>query len=234
MLLNSTVTGIVLMNALALLLVVGRALVFRTRLYRPMLLNIGLSIAPVVVLAVGLLVLAVLLAAGVPPGVVGVLAVVVLLVWLLLLPNAGYLITELNLSHRRPGDGVPEWYDVLLVLTLAMSGVLNTVFNVFLVQLIYVAVRFDDAAALRHAEVRTVVVVVLLLVAFGVYLGRNLRFNSWDALRPWRLARAVVAHLRSPGGAAGALGFTAVGAAFLGLTYLVVIGPLIAAVIALS
>ena len=38
---------------MAALLVVGRAVVFRTRLYRPMLLNIGLSIAPVLVLGVG-------------------------------------------------------------------------------------------------------------------------------------------------------------------------------------
>jgi hypothetical protein len=55
-LLQDTVLGIVGMNALALLLVLARAPLFRTRLYRPMLLNIGLSVAPVVVLGAGVLV----------------------------------------------------------------------------------------------------------------------------------------------------------------------------------
>lgn len=234
MLLNDTVLGVVGMNVLAVLLVVGRAVAFRTRLYRPMLLNVVLSVAPIFVLAVGVLALAVLLALDVPRVLVGALAVLVLIAWLLLLPNAGYLITELNLSHRRDGDGVPEWYDVLLVLTLAMSGVLNTLVNVFGVLLLYTAVRFNEITALRGAEVRAVLVAVLLLVAFGIYLGRNLRLNSWDVRRPWRLVGKVVAHLRIPGAPVAAVSFTVLGALFFGLMYLVVIGPIVAAVIELS
>lgn len=234
MLLNDTVLGVVGMNVLAVLLVVGRAVAFRTRLYRPMLLNVVLSVAPIFVLAVGVLALAVLLALDVPRVLVGALAVFVLIAWLLLLPNAGYLITELNLSHRRDGDGVPEWYDVLLVLTLAMSGVLNTLVNVFGVLLMYTAVRFNEVTAIRGAEVRAVLVAVLLLVAFGIYLGRNLRLNSWDVRRPWRLVGKVVAHLRIPGAPVAAVSFTVLGALFFGLMYLVVIGPIVAAVIELS
>jgi uncharacterized membrane protein len=159
-----------------------------------------------------------------------VLGALLLLAWLLLLPNAGYLITELNLNHRRPGDRVPEWYDLLLVLVLAMSGVLNMLFNVFLVQLAYVAVRFDDVAPLTGTEVRVVTVLVLLLAAFGIYLGRNLRLNSWDVLRPWRIVAKLVAHLREPGAALGALGFTVVAGAFFALMYLVVVGPIVGAI----
>jgi uncharacterized membrane protein len=230
MLLQDSVSGIVLMNVLAVLLVLLRSWLFRTRLYRPMLLNVGLSIAPVVVRGAGVLVLGVLLAAGTPPVVVMVLGALLLLAWLLLLPNAGYLITELNLNHRRPGDRVPEWYDLLLVLVLAMSGVLNMLFNVFLVQLAYVAVRFDDVAPLTGTEVRVVTVLVLLLAAFGIYLGRNLRLNSWDVLRPWRIVAKLVAHLREPGAALGALGFTVVAGAFFALMYLVVVGPIVGAI----
>lgn len=234
MLLNSTVAGIALMNVAALLLVVGRARFFGTPLYRPMILNIGLSVAPLFVLGFGTLGLAALLVAGVPYGLVVVLAMLLLLVWLLLLPNAGYLITELNLSHRRKGDGVPEWYDVLLVLTLAMSGVLNTLFNIFLVQLAYVAIRFDDVAMLSSREMRIVIAAVLLLVAFGIYLGRSVRLNSWDVRHPHKLLGKVIAHLRGPGSAVAAVGFTVIGAVFFGLMYMVVIGPLVAAVVTLS
>lgn len=157
-----------------------------------------------------------------------------LLVWLLLLPNAGYLVTELNLTHRKPGERVPEWYDVLLVLSLAMSGVLNMLLNVFLVQLAYAALRFGDVDALLTTEVRVLTGAVLLLAAFGVYLGRNIRVNTWDVLHPWSLAAKVVRHLREPRRAAGAVGFTAVCGVFFALMYLVVIGPLVRAVVLLS
>lgn len=230
MLLNDSIIGIVGMNVLAVALVLLRSWLFRTRIYRPMLLNVGLSVAPVVVLLVAVLVLAVLLAAGAPLGLIPVLGVLMFGVWLLLLPNAGYLITELNLNHRRPGERVPEWFDLLLVLALAMSGVLNMLFNVFLVQVLYVAIRFDDAARLAGAEVRVVTAAVLLLAAFGIYLGRNLRLNSWDVLRPWRIVLKLVAHLRRPGALATAAGYTLTAGVFFGLMYLVVIGPLIRAV----
>lgn len=234
MLLQDSVTGIVLMNVLAVLLVLGRAPLFRTDLFRPMLLNIGLSIVPVVVLGAGVLVVAVLAAAGAPRGIAVALEVVVLLTWLLLLPNAGYLVTELNLTHRRPGERVPEWYDVLLVLSLAMSGVLNMLLNVFLVQLAYAALRFGDVDALLTTEVRALTAAVLLLAAFGVYLGRNIRVNTWDVLHPWSLAAKVVRHLRQPRHAAGAVGFTLVCGVFFALMYLVVIGPLVRAVVLLA
>ncbi len=227
MLLDYTLLGIVGMNVLAALLVLGRGPLFHTRLYRPMLLNMVLSVAPVVVLGGGALVIAALLTAGVPEALGGVLEVGIVLVWLLLLPNSGYLVTELNLTHRRSGDGVPEWYDVLLVLSLAMSGVLNMVLNVFLVQLAYVGIRFDDIAGMRTTEVRWLTVLVLLLAAFGVYLGRNIRLYSWDVVRPWLLVAKVITHLRQPGRLAAALGFTLVCGAFFALMYMVAIGPLV-------
>jgi uncharacterized membrane protein len=233
-LLQDTVSGVVGMNVLAVLLVLGRAPLFRTRLYRPMLLNVALSVAPVLVLGAGVLVLGILIAAGLPRGATIALEVAVLLVWLLLLPNAGYLVTELNLNHRRPGERVPEWYDVLLVLSLAMSGVLNMLANVFLVQLAYAGVRFRAVDALEGTEIRVLTVAVLLLAAFGVYLGRNIRVNSWDVVRPWSLVAKVVRHLREPGRPAAALGFTLVCGAFFGLMYLVVVGPLVRAVVLLD
>ncbi|HEY0186233.1 MAG TPA: DUF1361 domain-containing protein [Cellulomonas sp.] len=233
MLLTSSIVGVVGMNLAALLLVLGRAALFRTRLYRPMLMNIALSVAPVGLLALALLVLIVLTATGVPRPVVLVVVAGVLLGWLLLLPNAGYLITELNLSHRKAGDGVPEWYDVLLVLTLAMSGVLNTLMNVLAVQLVYVAIRYNDEAALVRPEVRALVAGVLLLVSFGIYLGRNLRVNSWDIRHPFGLLAKIGRHLRGSGGAAAA-GFTVIGAVFFALMYLVVVGPVIATLVSVG
>ncbi|GIG41573.1 DUF1361 domain-containing protein [Cellulomonas phragmiteti] len=226
--LTSLVVGVLLMNLFAAALVVARAPVYRTRLYRPMLLNLVLSAAPLVVLGVAVVLVLPLLVVGAPRAVVGVIAAVLGLVWLLLLPNSGYLITELNLNHRQEGERVPEWYDVLLVLVLAMSGVLTTVLNVFLVLLVGLAAVGDDSAtALTSPQARAFEGALLLLVAFGIYLGRHVRLNSWDVTHPHLVAGKVLRHLRSPGARGNAIGFTLLGALFFALMYLVVIGPVV-------
>lgn len=230
----SLVLGVVLMNVLAFALVVARSKVFHSRLYRPMLLNLTLSLAPLLVLVVGLV--AVVVSRLVVPGPVTVaLLVAVGVIWLLLLPNAGYLITELNLSHRRDGDGVPMWFDVVLVISLAMSGVLNTVLNVFAVQLLWVVqVHGDEAAPLQGLDARLIVLAILLLVSFGMYLGRSVRLNSWDVRHPRSLVTKVLSHLREPGATGNALGFTFLHAVFLGIMYLVVVGPVVAGLVAVE
>lgn len=231
MLITGTVIGVVGMNVMALLLVLARGWVFRTWIYRPMILNIGLSILPIIVLLATFLGAASALAQQRSSGVVLTIGIGGLAVWLLLLPNAAYLITELNLTHRREGDGVPEWYDILLVLTLAMSGVLNTMVNVFAATAVGMVLLFSDAQVLVGREGFALVTGVLVLVSFGIYLGRNLRLNSWDVLRPWRIVIKLVRHLARPANLANALGFTVVTTVFLGLMYLVVIGPLLGAIV---
>ncbi|WP_273653092.1 DUF1361 domain-containing protein [Cellulomonas fimi] len=230
----SLLLGVLLMNVLALGLVVARGPVFGTRVYRPMLLNLALSAAPLLVLLLSYA-LIFLLAVGVPRAVVLPLVGLLLLVWLLLLPNAGYLVTELNLSHRRDGDGVPMWFDVVLVISLAMAGVLNTVLNVLLVQLEWTIARHGDVAApLLAGDTLALVAVVLLLVSFGMYLGRHLRLNSWDVVRPWRVVAKTVAHLREPRAAGQATAFTLLYALFFAVMYVAVAGPVIQALVLLE
>lgn len=220
--LDSLVLGVLGLSAYAALLVVGRAVVFRTRLYRPMLLNIALALAPGVVI----LVAGIVLLTGLPVPVRVLLVAVLALIWLLLLPNAGYLVTELNMSHRREGETVPMWFDIVLIVTLAMSGVASTLLSVFVGHLFYALTRYGDTAdSLVRADSYLLVAVLLLLVAFGVFIGRHVRVNSWDVLRPWRLARTLVRGLRPQLGAAVA--FTLLYATFLGLMYLTVIGSVI-------
>lgn len=225
--LTSLLLGVAGMNVFAALLVLARGPVWHTRVYRPMLVNIGLSLAPLGVLVVGL-VTALLVRVALSPGAALAVAGVALVVWLLLLPNASYLITELNLSHRREGDGVPMWFDIILVITLAMSGVLNTVLNVWIVQVTYVLVRYDDDAAhLTQPDTRLLVAAVLLVVPVGMYLGRYVRLNSWDVRRPTRIYRKVRDHLAGPGRVRELVAFTLLHAIFLGLMYVTVVGGVV-------
>lgn len=219
--------GVALLNVYALALVVLRAPLYGTRVYRPMLLNIGLSIAPVLVLGVVVLVDAVLIAGGAPTGVVYAVGALGLLVWLLLLPNAGYLVTELNYSHRKDGERVPLWYDIVAVLTLAMSGVLNTVVNVFVAQALLAILLYpEDDAPFRRPASWVAVVVVLALVTFGIYLGRYVRFNSWDLLHPAQFVRKLVQHFRTRGAVRDALLFCVLHTVFLAVIYGIVTGPI--------
>jgi uncharacterized membrane protein len=94
-------------------------------------------------------------------------------IWLLFLPNAPYLITDFIHLHDRPP--IPLWYDVLLLLSCAGAGVLLGYSSVMIVQRI-IRRHYGVAAGWGTA------LVALFLSAFGIYLGRFLRFNSWEAV----------------------------------------------------
>lgn len=220
--------GALLLNLYALTLVLLRGPVFRTRVYRPMVLNIGLSLAPALVLAVttALLGVAVLLEST-----AAVWSVILVggLVWVLVLPNSAYLITELNLSHRRQGEDVPLWYDIVLVLSLAVSGVMNTLLNVLLVQTMYLAIAYpNDSDPLSRPDPWVLVAAVLVLVTFGMYLGRYLRFNSWDIAHPRSFVRKLTDHFRSRANRREAAGFCVAHTVLLAVLYLLVVGPAVA------
>ena len=221
---SSIFIATVLLNVYAALLVLLRAPLFRTKLYRPMLWNIWLSVLPVFVFAIGGLGGLVLLLVSRP------LAFIVLtltgIVWLLLLPNASYLITELNFSHRRDDDRTALWYDIILVISLAMSGVANAVVNVFIAHIVFAISIFGDAAeSLTEGAALTFVVVIMLLVSFGMYLGRYPRFNSWDLKHPIGFVRKLTGHFSDRSNVLTAFGFTVTYATFLALMYYLVVGP---------
>ncbi|CAG7601779.1 DUF1361 domain-containing protein [Leucobacter soli] len=217
------VAGVVALNLYAIALVLLRAAVYRTRLYRPMLWNVWLSVLPILILILGMLLAALV---GQIDGRLAPPALVLSgIVWLLLLPNAGYLITELNLSHRDEDDPVPLWYDLILGITLAMSGVVNTVVNVLLVHVfVSLAVFGDEVAAVNRPESWIAVAAVLLLLGFGMYLGRYLRLNSWDVRHPVAFARKAAAHFRIRGNLLACVGFSLTYALFIGLIYVIIAG----------
>jgi uncharacterized membrane protein len=96
-----------------------------------------------------------------------------LAVWFLFLPNSPYIITDLVHLFERPP--VPFWFDMLLVLLSAVNGLV----------LGFVSIRQIEQIFIRRNAVKYLVpfrMVVVLAMSYGVYLGRYLRFNSWDAI----------------------------------------------------
>ncbi len=133
--------------------------------------------------------------------------------WLLFLPNAPYVVTDLVHLGRIPG--APLWYDGAMIAAFAGTGLLLGLGSVFLVH----------AVALRTFGARlgwAILVPVLALCSAGVVLGRFARLNSWDALiRPDRLGHFVAAHAADPLASRRALAATVGYAVFLVLAYVV-------------
>jgi len=97
--------------------------------------------------------------------------VLLFMTWLLFLPNAAYIITDF--VHIKKGTLIPLWYDIILVFSFAFNGIL----------LFFLSVQ--DVHQLLSKQFSsfktwTITVFILFLTGFGVYLGRFLRFNSWE------------------------------------------------------
>ncbi len=117
-------------------------------------------------------------------------AALLLPLWLLFFPNAPYLMTDL--VHLYPNDGAPVWFNLILLLTAASAGLF----------LGYTSLRHVQKIAERALGPIVgwcVVVPVLFLSAFGIYLGRFQRWNSWDViLSPISLAHAILERCLQP------------------------------------
>ncbi|NHF58138.1 DUF1361 domain-containing protein [Flavobacteriaceae bacterium TP-CH-4] len=93
------------------------------------------------------------------------------LIWLLFLPNSPYIITDLVHLHDQASH--LRWFDLFLVFVFALNGL---VFGLLSLLDIYglLAERYDRTVA-SYSLFK-----ICLLSGFGIYLGRFLRFNSWD------------------------------------------------------
>jgi uncharacterized membrane protein len=106
--------------------------------------------------------------------------------WLLFVPNAPYVVTDI--AHLRVDPVVPFWYDVLLMATFATTGVSLGLLSIYLVQEAVLRVAGFTAAW-------TFALATFALCGIGVYLGRVLRWNSWDAIAAPSLVVADVLEL---------------------------------------
>jgi uncharacterized membrane protein len=117
-------------------------------------------------------------------------AAVLGLLWLLFFPNALYLVTDF--IHLGRVGGVSIWYDLIMFLCFALAGLLLGLNSLFLMQTVV------DERAGRLAGWLFVVVTVGL-AGYGIYLGRFLRWNSWDVFtNPLHLTGDMLAMLRNP------------------------------------
>ena len=134
--------------------------------------------------------------------------------WLLFLPNAPYIVTDF--VHLQEADGIPLWYDILVITGAAWTGLMLGLLSLFLMH----GLARDRVGA---AWAWCGVVAVLGLCSIGIYLGRVLRWNSWDALvQPRALLADMRGRLEDGTTATKTVGMVVVLTGFLTLTYFVV------------
>ena len=119
------------------------------------------------------------------------IAPISILVWLIFFPNAAYLLTDFQHLASFNSD-TPLWFDVLILIWFAWTGLLLGISSLYLIQEI-VTRTFNTGVGWVFAVVAT------SLSSLGVYLGRFLRWNSWDILQdPLPIAKDMYGIVRHP------------------------------------
>ena len=96
------------------------------------------------------------------------------ILWLIFFPNAPYILTDLQHLVQQTSDA-PLWYDVIVMVWFSWTGLLLGLVSMYLMHDI---VQRTFGRWFGWAFV----FIVSGLSSFGVYLGRFVRFNSWDLL----------------------------------------------------
>jgi len=110
--------------------------------------------------------------------------------WMLFVPNAPYIVTDL--IHLQNSPKTLIWYDVVMISTFAATG-LYLYFISTKDILRALSVQFGSKVQKRLG------IVIPFLTGFGIYLGRFLRWNSWDILQnPTGLAYDIFTILVHP------------------------------------
>ena len=131
--------------------------------------------------------------------------------WLLFLPNAPYILTDI--LHLPRANEAPMWYDLALLLSCSGTGLLMGYLSLIDVQAI-VAKRFSTVVGWLFA------LTSLVLSGFALYLGRFLRWNSWDVIVNPTLMLDLVGGLLHPRSQVRPISVTLIFGAILVLGYI--------------
>jgi uncharacterized membrane protein len=110
--------------------------------------------------------------------------------WLILLPNSFYMISDF--IHIQDVMGRNLLYDVIMFTACIFTAVALGFSSVYMIHR-----ELRRRVSLRASS--TLVGIILFLCSFAIYLGRNLRWNSWDIfVNPAGILFDVSDHLVHP------------------------------------
>lgn len=131
--------------------------------------------------------------------------------WIIFLPNTWYVLTDF--IHVYSTGEISELYDIVLISSLVINGFTLGFIGLYMIHKELLK-RFDAVRA------GWIVTLILLISSFGIYLGRDLRWNAWDVLtNPAGLAIDVSDRVIDPLGHPRAFNITGLFFVLLGTSY---------------
>jgi uncharacterized membrane protein len=136
---------------------------------------------------------------------------ILLCAWLLFFPNAPYILTDL--FYLRLKFTMPLWYDLLLILSFAWTGLLFGFLSLWDIENIL-------RAYIKPVPLTALSTAFLFIGSFGIYIGRYLRWNSWDIFTdPLELMSDISGRFMNPFVYPGSWGMTLFMGLFLNMLY---------------
>ncbi len=108
-----------------------------------------------------------------------------LVTWLLFFPNCPYILTDL--FHLKKSYAMPLWYDLILILSYAWTALIIGFSSWRKIEQVLIAQWGRSTTGI-------ITFFVFLSAGFGVYLGRYLRWNTWDILYNPSLLWSDISH----------------------------------------
>lgn len=137
--------------------------------------------------------------------------IILTFIWLLFLPNTWYVLTDF--IHIEPTGEVSQLYDVALMSSLMFTGFILGFTSLYLV-------HKELLQRLSEIASHIIAAFALLLASFAIYLGRDLRWNTWDVLaNPGGVVVSVSDRILDPFGHPRALNVTLLFFLLLSTTY---------------
>lgn len=93
--------------------------------------------------------------------------------WLLFLPNSFYLL--IDFKHLHHNNDLQYVFDALLLACFSIAGFCSGISSLLHIHQLF-EMKYSEQKS------RRLIAAICFLSSFGVYLGRILRFNSWDIL----------------------------------------------------
>jgi len=142
--------------------------------------------------------------------------IIPLFIWLLFLPNAPYLITDI--FHFEKRNPIPLWFDLMIVMSAAWNGLIICIISILQI----------ESFVIKTVQIKWIATLLsptcILLCGYGVFIGRFNRFNSWDVItKPHNIAYNFLLQLRHPFQHIHVWGFTIVFASFLAIFYYTIV-----------
>lgn len=100
-------------------------------------------------------------------------SVMLFVLWLGFLPNSFYIMSDL--IHLQSSGDVAILYDIAMMMSFIINGLILGYLSVYIVHV-------QVAKRLKRNQTWLIILLVFLSCGFAIYLGRYLRWNTWDIL----------------------------------------------------